>query len=123
VARLNEAVLSWPGRLETPGLVKRRLLVVATAAALALTGFFTLNGRSAPAPFTNQQLVDLSGLPRPPVRFVPGETGGLRQLTPEEFRQLERIRQLIEHFPVPEVFIDRFGVPGKGKGKNDERGG
>lgn len=99
--RLRSWLLAWPGRLETPAVVKRRLMVVATVMAMGVTAAYSL---AAPgeAPWTDTELRDLAGLPDPPARFAPTADGDIRRLTPEEFRQLQEIRYLIERFPVPD---------------------
>ncbi|MGH2739273.1 MAG: hypothetical protein ACRDH6_02140 [Actinomycetota bacterium] len=117
------ALVAWPGRIETPALVKRRLLVVSMAMSLILTGFIVLQTSYADAPFTNQQLEDLSGLPRPPVPYVSTDGGSMKQLTPAEVRQLERIRQLIEHFPVPDAFVNSRGTRDNRARENTREGG
>lgn len=118
------ALGAWPGRIETPALVKRRLLVVSMIMSLVVSGFLVIRTSYAAGPFTDQQLEDLSGLPHPPVQYVSTDGGDMKQLSPSELRQLERIRQLIEHFPVPDAFVNEHGSKGKGedRGRNTGRG-
>lgn len=97
-------LLAWPGRLETPGTVKRRLLLVASIMAIALSGAYTVESLGRSSPWTMQQQRDMAGLPDPPAQFAPMEDGRLRQLSPEEFAQLQEIRSLVERFPVPDEF-------------------
>lgn len=115
--RWLEPLGAWPGRIETPGLVKRRLLVVAAVLALTITGYSLLTQSGQATPWSPTELEDLAGLPNPPVRFVPTEeTGEIRQLSLDELRQLERIRDLIEHFPVPDAFLNEPGNGAEGGG-------
>lgn len=117
--RLRRPLLAWPGRLETPGLVKRRLLLVAAIISLAVTGLYELGqDEGAPAPWSGQELRDLSGLPEPPVQFAQEEDGTLRRLSPQEYRQLQDIRRLIQRFPVPDAFVNQEEEkrPRKGRG-------
>jgi hypothetical protein len=111
VEAIRRPLLSWPGRLETPGTVKRRLLVVAAVMALAATGAYALTG-PAEEPWTATELRDLAGLPNPPAPFAPTQSGDIRRLSPEETQQLEEIRGLIERFPVPDQFAR---APGPGE--------
>ena len=106
---MRSAVLPWPGRIETPRLVKQRLLLVAMVMALSVAGSYSVVGGQTLAPFSNPELRNMAGLPQPPVRFAPvgpAANGDLRQLTEEEFKQLEDIRRLIERFPVPDAFAN-----------------
>ncbi len=114
--RLRGSLLGWPGRLETPGTVKRRLLLVASILAITLSGVYTVQALGRSSPWTMQEQRDMAGLPEPPARFAPAEEGRLRQLSPEEFAQLQEIRSLVERFPVPDQFADvpRKGSPGGG---------
>jgi hypothetical protein len=98
-------LLARPGKLETPGSVKRRLLVVAAVMALAVTGAYTALG-STDAPWSPVELRDMAGLPRPPAPFAPTQDGDIRALSPVEYRQLQEIRGLIERFPVPDAFAN-----------------
>jgi hypothetical protein len=94
-----------PGRLESPGQVKRRMLVVSVVAVLSLMGLFavvTFDGGSGP--FSGQELRDMSGLPVPPVRFVQDPDGTYRELSPEELEQLRQLQELIRNFPAPQNF-------------------
>lgn len=102
-------LLSWPGRVETPGLVKRRLLLVASIAAIAVSGVYTVASLDDASPWTPQEQRDMAGLPDPPAQFAPTEDGDLRQLSPAEYAQLQEIRALIERFPVPDAFANVGG--------------
>lgn len=102
---LRRSVLARPGHLETPATVKRRLLVVAAVMALAATGAYSTVGTAA-GPWSGAELRDLAGLPEPPAPFVPSREGDIRQLSPQEFQQLQEIRGLIERFPVPDEFAN-----------------
>lgn len=113
--RVRGWLLSRPGRIESPGTVKWRLLLVATVMALSVSGVYSTGGSEAPAPFFGRELHDLAGLPEPPVRFAPTDDGDLRQLSPEEYGQLQEIRKLIERFPVPEMFVDQGQRPKAGR--------
>ena len=104
--------LAQPGRLETPGAVKRRLLLVASVTAIAVSGVYTIDALDRTAPWTPQEQRDMAGLPEPPARFAPIESGRLRRLSPEEFAQLQEIRALVERFPVPDEFVN-VRKPGK----------
>lgn len=109
IRAIRAALLPWPGRVETPRLVKQRLLLVATVMAISLSGMHSVMSTEAAAPFSNPELRNMSGLPQPPVRFAPvgrSADGRIRQLTKEEFRQLEDIRRLIDRFPVPDAFVN-----------------
>lgn len=112
--RLRAALLARPGVIESPGIVKRRLLLVASIAAIAVSGVYTLESLDRTSPWTAQQQRDMAGLPDPPARFAPIEDGRLRQLSPEEFAQLQEIRSLVERFPVPDEFVN-IREPGKRK--------
>jgi len=91
---------AWPGRLETPGHVKRRMLVIAVVAALSVAGVFAVsNFGPGSGPFSGAELRDMSGLPHPPVRFVVDGDGNYRELTPEELDQLRQLQELIRNFP------------------------
>jgi hypothetical protein len=107
---------SWPGRIETSGMVRRRLLLVAVIMALAVGGVVAVAGSGSGEPFSPSQLRDLSGLPEPPAHFVSTEDGDLRRLSPEEIEQLREIRSLIERFPVPDAFARLDGAD-RGEGK------
>ncbi len=108
IRAIRAALLPWPGRIETPRLVKQRLLLMATIFALSVSGTYSVMGPDTVAPFSNPELRNMAGLPHPPVRFAPvgGRDGQIRQLTEEEFEQLEDIRRLIERFPVPDAFAN-----------------
>ena len=110
---LRGPFLAWPGRIETPGLVKRRLLLVASVAAIAVSGLYTIESLDQTSPWTQQEQRDMAGLPDPPAQYAPIENGDLRQLSPEEFAQLQEIRALVERFPVPDEFA-KVPKPGKG---------
>lgn len=111
---LRESLLGWPGRIETAGTVKRRLLLVASIAAIAVAGVYTVSSLGETPPWTPQEQRDMAGLPQPPAQFAPTEDGDLRRLSPEEYAQLEEIRALIERFPVPDEFAKlRDGRPGR----------
>lgn len=120
--RLRAPLLAWPGRLETPGLVKRRLLLVATIGALALSAAYGASGEAAPAPFFGRELRDMAGLPEPPARFAPTDDGDIRRLSPEEYGQLQKIKRLIERFPVPDAFVDQGERPRRGRAEGGRRG-
>jgi hypothetical protein len=111
---LRGAFLARPGRIETPGAVKRRLLLVASVAAIAVSGVYTIDSLDRTSPWTAQEQRDLAGLPNPPARFAPIEDDRLRQLSPEEYAQLQEIRALVERFPVPDEFVN-VRKPGRGK--------
>ncbi|MCA1727279.1 MAG: hypothetical protein LC722_06425 [Actinobacteria bacterium] len=101
--RLTRWLGTWPGRLESAGQVKRRLLVVSVIAALAVGGAFAVTQYgSARGPFTQAELQDMSGLPLPPVRFVQDADGTYRELSPEELQQLQELQRLIQNFPAPQ---------------------
>jgi hypothetical protein len=102
---LRGPLLAQPGRLETPGTVKRRLLVVAAIMALAFGGAYAAFG-PGDGPWSPAELRDMAGLPRPPVPFAPTRDGDIRALSPHEHQQLEEIRGLIERFPVPDQFVN-----------------
>jgi hypothetical protein len=88
------------GRLETPGQVKRRMLVISLVAAIAASGAYTVTRLGPdPGPFNAQELRDMSGLPAPPVRFVQDADGTFRTLNPEELEQLRQLQELIRNFP------------------------
>lgn len=115
--RVRGPLLAWPGQVETPGTVKRRLLLVASIMAIALSGVYTVTSLGRSSPWTMQEQRDMAGLPRPPAQFAPTEDGNLRQLSPEEFAQLQEIRSLVERFPVPDEFA-KIRSP-----RNGSRGG
>lgn len=96
-------------------MVKRRLLLVASIAAIALSGVYTTAALDRTSPWSSQEQRDMAGLPTPPAQYAPMEDGQLRQLSPEEYAQLQEIRSLVERFPVPDEF-SRIGRPGKGGG-------
>ena len=102
--RLRGSLLAWPGRIETPGIVKRRLLLVASIMAIALSGFYAVDAIGDASPWSSSQVIDMCGLPHPPVTCAQSEDGSLHQLSPEELAQLQEIRALVERFPVPEAF-------------------
>jgi hypothetical protein len=108
---LRGSLLAWPGRIETPGTVKRRLLLVASVMAIALSGFYVVDGLGATSPWSSGEIIDMCGLPNPPARCAASDDGDLHQLSPAEFAQLQEIQSLIRRFPVPDAFA---GVPGKG---------
>jgi hypothetical protein len=93
-----------PGRLESPGQVKRRLLFVTLIAALAMFGASTVLSGPARGPYSQEQLKDLSGLPEPPVRYVQDSDGTYRELSDEELEQLRQLQELIRQFPAPQNF-------------------
>ena len=94
--------------------MKRRLLLVASIAAIAVSGVYTIDSLDRTVPWSAQEQRDLAGLPDPPARFAPIEDGRIRQLSPEEYAQLQEIRALVERFPVPDDFVN-VRKPGKGK--------
>ena len=103
MSRLGQWLGAWPGRLESPGHVKRRLLVVAVVAGLAIGGAaFVTQATPGRGPFTEVELRDMSGLPQPPVRFVQDADGTYRELTAEELEQLRQLQELIRNFPAPQ---------------------
>jgi hypothetical protein len=102
--RVRGSLLAWPGRIETPGVVKRRLLLVASIMAIALSGFYAVEAIGDEAPWSSAEVIDMCGLPHPPVTCAESEDGSLHQLSPEELAQLQEIRSLVERFPVPEAF-------------------
>ena len=109
---------SLPGRLESPGQVKRRMLVVSIVASLTVGGALAVT-RTGPSsgPFTPQELRDMSGLPEPPVRFVQDTDGTFRELSPEELDKLRELQELIRNFPAPQNFGGGpFGQPTTGAG-------
>ena len=94
-----------PGRLESAGQVKRRMLLVSVVGVLAVGGFFAVTSVGPDTgPFTGQELRDMSGLPVPPVRFVQDADGTFRELSPEEVEQLRQLQELIRNFPAPQNF-------------------
>ena len=113
MSALRGPLLAWPGRIETPGTVKRRLLFVASIMAIALSGVYTVESLGRSSPWTMQEQRDMAGLPNPPAQFAPMEDGSLRQLSPKEFAQLQEIRALVERFPVPDEFA-KIRSPRKG---------
>ncbi|HEV3474715.1 MAG TPA: hypothetical protein VG602_05080 [Actinomycetota bacterium] len=100
------ALLAWPGQVETPGMVKRRLMVVAWAMAIAVSGVYAVANLPDAPPWSANELQDMAGLPHPPAQFAPEEDGSLRRLSPEEYQQLQEIRRLIERFPVPDDLVN-----------------
>lgn len=114
--RVRGSLLAWPGRLETPGTVKRRLLLVASVMAIGLSGLYVVESIGAASPWSSDQVIDMCGLPRPPVTCAAGEDGSLHQLSPEELAQLQEIRNLVERFPVPEAFNDVRAPRSRGGG-------
>jgi hypothetical protein len=103
---LRGPLLAWPGRIETTGTVKRRMLLVASVIAIAVSGVYTVDAIGRTTPWTSQQQKDMAGLPNPPAQYAPMEDGQLRQLSPEEYAQLQEIRSLVERFPVPDEFAN-----------------
>jgi hypothetical protein len=114
--RLRGSLLAWPGRIETPGTVKRRLLLVASVMAIALSGFYAVESIGRSSPWSSTQVIDMCGLPRPPANCAVKEDGSLHQLSPAEFAQLQEIRGLVERFPVPEGFSDVRAPRSRGGG-------
>jgi hypothetical protein len=114
---------AWPGRIETPGHVKRRLLVVSVVGALTLAGSYAVS-QVGPShgPFTHDELQDMSGLPVPPVRFVQDSDGTYRELTPEELQQLDELQRLIENFPAPQNLGGGFLDPTPGANASPKAG-
>ena len=104
--RVRGSLLAWPGRIETPGTVKRRLLLVASIMAIALSGYYVVDSIAGPSPWSPDEVIDMCGLPHPPVTCAASEDGNLHQLSPEELAQLQEIRSLVERFPVPEAFSE-----------------
>lgn len=102
--RVRGSLLAWPGRIETPGIVKRRLLLVASIMAIALSGYYAVEAIGGESPWSSGEVIDMCGLPEPPVTCAQSEDGSLHQLSPEELAQLQEIRSLVERFPVPEAF-------------------
>jgi hypothetical protein len=100
-----------------PGTVKRRLLLVASIMAIALSGVYTVESIGRSSPWTMQEQRDMAGLPNPPAQFAPNEDGKLRQLSPEEFAQLQEIRALVERFPVPDQFAEVRSPRSRGGGR------
>jgi hypothetical protein len=109
------SMLARPGRIESSGTVKRRLLLVASVMAIAISGVYTVQALDAVTPWTAQEQRDMAGLPHPPAQFAPTDDGNLRLLSPEEYAQLQEIRSLIERFPVPDEFVN-IRRPGRGRG-------
>ena len=107
------AFLARPGTIEAPGVVKRRLLLVASIAAIAISGVYTFEALDRTSPWSSQEQRDMAGLPDPPAQFAPIEGGDLRQLSPAEYAQLQEIRSLVERFPVPDDFVN-VRRPGRG---------
>ena len=94
-----------PGRLESPGQVKRRMLLISVVGVIALGGLFAVTAYDPNSgPFSRQELRDMSGLPVPPVRFVQDPDGTYRELSPEELEQLRQLQELIRNFPAPQNF-------------------
>jgi hypothetical protein len=112
--------LSWPGRIESAGTVKRRLLLVASIMAIAVAGVYEVSSMGPSSPWTDQEERDMAGLPNPPAPFTPTESGDIRQLSPAEYAQLQEIKQLIERFPVPDEFVN---IRPEGGGRNRGGGG
>ena len=108
------ALLARTGAIDTPGTVKRRLLLVASVMAIAVSGVYTVAAMGGPSPWTAQETKDMAGLPEPPVRYAPNEDGDIRKLSPAEYAQLQEIRSLIERFPVPDEFVN-IRTPGSGR--------
>lgn len=115
---LRGPLLAWPGRIETPGTVKRRLLLVASIMAIALSGVYMVDAVGNVTPWTSGEIVDMCGLPNPPANCAASEDGNLHQLSPEEFAQLQEIQGLIQRFPVPDEFAN-IRPPGKGTRAKD----
>ena len=114
--RARGSVLAWPGRIETPGIVKRRLLLVASIMAIALSGYYVVDSMGETSPWSSGEVIDMCGLPHPPVTCAESEDGSLHQLSPEELAQLQEIRSLVERFPVPEAFSDVRAPRSRGGG-------
>jgi hypothetical protein len=110
---LRGPLLAWPGRIETPGTVKRRLLLVASVMAIALSGVYMVEAVGNVSPWSSGEVLDMCGLPNPPANCAASEDGNLHQLSPEEFAQLQEIQGLIERFPVVDEFAN-VRPPGKG---------
>jgi hypothetical protein len=110
---LRGPLLAWPGRIETPGTVKRRLLLVASVMAIALSGLYVVEALGRVSPWSSGEVIDMCGLPNPPANCAASDDGELHQLSPAEFAQLQEIRNLIERFPVPDQFVN-VRPPGKG---------
>ena len=110
--RVRASLDARPGRIESVGQVKRRLLVVAIVSALTIVGVYSVTGSEAlPSPFSDTELKDLSGLPKPPVHFVQDQDGSLRELTPAEQEQLRQLQDLIRNFPAPQIFGGGLPTP------------
>ncbi|MGH2710914.1 MAG: hypothetical protein ACRDH9_06905 [Actinomycetota bacterium] len=82
------------------------MLLVASVFAIAVSGVYTVDAIGKTTPWTPQQQQDMAGLPNPPAQYAPMEDGRLRQLSPEEYAQLQEIRSLVERFPVPDEFAN-----------------
>ncbi|MEX2459387.1 MAG: hypothetical protein WD770_10430 [Actinomycetota bacterium] len=108
IGRAVRWVSSWlgvlPGRLESPGQVKRRLLFVTLIAALTVLGASSVMSGPGGGPFNQEELRDLSGLPVPPVHFVQDADGTYHELSPDELEQLRQLQELIRQFPAPQNF-------------------
>ena len=74
--------------------------------AIAVSGVYTVEEIGRTTPWTSQQQKDMAGLPNPPAQYAPMEDGRLRELSPEEYEQLQEIRSLVERFPVPDEFAN-----------------
>lgn len=115
---VRTALGQLPGRLESVGQVKRRMLVVSVVAALAMSGAYVVSRPSPPAsPFSGDELRDLAGLPAPPVRFVQESDGTLRRLSPDEQKQLAQLQDLIRNFPAPSIFAGKGAKAGSAKSR------
>jgi hypothetical protein len=100
VNRLARWMGPWPGRLESAGHVKRRMLVIAVVAGLSIGGVYAVTQFGPETgPFTGAELRDMSGLPQPPVRFVVDADGNYHELTAEELQQLEELQRFIDSIP------------------------
>lgn len=108
IGRALRWVSSWlgvlPGRIESPGQVKRRLLFVTLIAGLTVLGASTVLAGAGGGPYSPGELRDLSGLPEPPVHFVQDADGAYHELSPAELEQLRQLQELIRQFPAPQNF-------------------
>jgi hypothetical protein len=116
---IGGALLAWPGRIETPGTVKRRLLLVASIMAIALSGVYMVDAVGNVSPWSSGEIIDMCGLPNPPANCAASDDGNLHQLSPEEFAQLQEIQALIQRFPVPPDEFANLRPPGKGPRAKD----
>ncbi len=98
--RLARWLGPWPGRLESAGHVKRRMLVIAVVGALSVGGVYAVSQFGPETgPFTGAELRDMSGLPQPPVRFAIDGDGNYHELTTEELQQLQELQTFIDSIP------------------------